>query len=625
MIRISDYLNLAAQDSSCHSIEIYDGFSHNIILRVEGTEPLGLSRLLERLGIIAQRLYETPIIYENQVIGELRLVRYHRVIYLKFISFLILILIFLIIILIENLTNTRNELESKVLERTEDLKVILDSIGDGVVMTDREGRLLAMNPTAEGISGWTEEESRGKDIGEIFPLAGDGPKENLEHTVQRIINSGEKISFTPQSLLISRSGKMIRISESGAPVYSAERKIIGAVIVIKEISEEYELQRKLQQNRKMEALGQMAGGIAHDFNNLLAGIVGASDLIALAAKDDENISGLNSLVLETAQRAGSLIKKLLTFAREKPPLVDQVEVNGILVESVDMLRRTINKNITITSDLWDKPLFVQGDITLLQNVIMNLCINSSHAMPEGGDLILRTRQVELGEEYCRLSFFDLEKGAFCELIVEDTGVGIPHKNLEKIFDPFFTTKEPGKGTGLGLSAAYGTVRQYKGEIKVYSEKDRGTRFNILLPLSGEKAKANGEIPKDYIRGKGTILVVDDEESIRKTTGSLLEFLGYQVITAKDGREGLDKLTPQVDGVSLDMIMPVMDGKACFHELKKLRPDLPIIIASGFSHDRGWSDLAENRADGFLLKPFKGIELSHVLNDILNSREEKHEK
>ncbi|MDC7220778.1 MAG: response regulator [Spirochaetales bacterium] len=630
-IRISDYIDLASHDSSCHSIQLFDNYSREAIKKAVGPEQPPLTKLFIKMGIIGTREYQTPIIYGDRLIGELKQIRYHKNIFVNLIVLFILTLLFLVVILIINLLEARRELETKVQTRTadlsrevesrkkaeEDLSVILNSIGDGVVMVNRQGKILSMNPTAEKLSGWTEEEATGKPIDEVCPLHDDLTNEELKHPVEEILTTERTVNLSLQPLLNSRREESYRLSESGSPVLSPEDEVIGAVIVFRNISEEYELQKKLQQNQKMEALGQLAGGIAHDFNNLLAGIINASDLIGLAVKGNENATHLNELVVETAYRAGDLIKKLLAFAREKPPTLSTVEVNAIIRESVEMLGRTINRNITIQEELTEEPLHVLGDHSLLQSVIMNLSINASHAMPEGGDLFLKTSKARLDVQYCQMSQFELEPGQYCELIVEDTGSGISRKLLEKIFDPFFTTKEQGKGTGLGLSAAYGTVRQYKGEIKVYSELGKGTSFHIFLPLTEVEETIKVEQSREYIHGSGTILIVDDEEVIRKTTQSLLEYLGYTVITAENGLDGLEKITQPIDLVILDMNMPVMDGKTCFFKIKEIKSDLPIIVASGFSQHSGWSDLAENKADGFLVKPFKGFELGQLIHKILN--------
>jgi CheY-like chemotaxis protein len=366
----------------------------------------------------------------------------------------------------------------------------------------------------------------------------------------------------------------------------------------------------------MDALGQLAGGVAHDFNNLLGGIVSASEMIGMWTAEDERISKLNDMVIKTALRAGDLVKKLLAFAREKPPAVGTVELNAVVRESLDMLDRTLDKTIRINQKLSDEGFTVLGDVSLIQSAVMNLCINASHAMPEGGDLFVSTGKVDLDEPYCRLSSFDLKPGAYSELIVEDTGTGISKKNLERIFDPFFTTKEQGKGTGLGLAAVYGMVRQYKGEVKVYSEEGRGTSFHLFLPLSEKQKESDLAPSREYVKGSGTILVVDDEEILRFTTRSILEDLGYKVVTAENGREALEKADPSIDLAILDINMPVMDGQSCFLQLKQVHPALPVIFCSGFSKYNSRFEEVVSQAQGFLVKPFKGFELSQLIHRIL---------
>ncbi|MDC7224561.1 MAG: response regulator [Spirochaetales bacterium] len=631
MIRLTEYLELAAHDKSCAVIEIYDNYSEDLILRALAPDQTGLVNLLIAARLIGQREYEVPIIYMEEVIGKLRMIRYNKNIFTHGWAFFLLFLLYIATILLMNLLKAREDLEYKVRERTadlqkevdsrkkaeEDLNVVLNSIGDAVMTVDKNGLILTLNRKAEELSGWSAKDAFRRSVDKIFPLRDDLTDRISLHPVGTAIESGETVTIASPPLLTSREGHIYRIYESVSPVLSPMREIIGAVIVLRDITVEFEVHHRLQQSRKMEALGQLAGGIAHDFNNLLGGIINASELIGFRIKDDEKVNYLNKLVIETAQRSGELINKLLAFAREKPPVMGTVELNGIIRDTSEVLKRTLNKNITLRENLVESELNILGDRSLLQSIIMNLCINASHAMPEGGEIYMETGFNELDETYCRMSQFDLKPGSFIRLVVEDTGTGIPKGILEKVFDPFFTTKEQGKGTGLGLSAVYGTVRQYNGEIKVYSEEGKGTSFHIFFPLSEAVENRGASLSKESVRGRGKILVVDDEETLRFTTKTLLEHLGYEVVTAENGEEALKKIDLPLDLVILDMNMPVMDGKTCLGHLKKRKPHLPVIIASGFSRNINSGEIG---AEGFLKKPYQSYELSQLIHNILAKKE-----
>lgn len=501
---------------------------------------------------------------------------------------------------------------SKRLEESEEaFKKIVNSSTAGILFCklDEHGNLAITmsNSMAEVILRKDIGSHLGESLHEVFPqlTTGDNLKNLLNVAIQ-----GDRWD---KDILSFKEGESLYFLE----IHAFQTGPGTATLFITDNSERIEFQRKLSQNQKMEALGQLAGGMAHDFNNLLGGIIAASELITKNIQDNEMVEELNEMVISTSFRASDLIKKLLTFARETPTKLETVELNGVIQESLGMLRRTLDKRITIKENLSEASHFIQGDTSLIQSAIMNICINASHAMPEGGDLYISTKKVLLDENYCSSNQFALEPGVFADLTIEDTGSGIPKKVLDKIFDPFFTTKETGKGTGLGLAAIYGMVHQYKGEIKVYSEVGKGTSFHIILPISDNEIAGTASVSsKEYIHGSGTILVIDDEEIIRYTTQTMLEDIGYHVLTAENGRNGLEKAENPIDLVILDMNMPVMDGKTCFHKLKKINPDLPVIISSGFSRVREWDEFLHTKNVAFLEKPIRGYELSQLIHKLL---------
>jgi len=399
----------------------------------------------------------------------------------------------------------------------------------------------------------------------------------------------------------------------------------AVVAVVRDITErkaaeakEQHLQEQLHQSQKMDAIGQLAGGIAHDFNNALAGIIGASELIRYADNLTAEQREFIELIINAADRAGDLTKKLLTFSRKGSKASSAVDCSKIVSDTVALLSHTINKNITVSMENHAIHSSVIGDNSLLQNAFMNMGINASHAMPNGGELTYTLENLELDEEYCEVSPFEIKPGEYLEISIRDTGTGMSPEIQSRIFEPFFTTKEAGKGTGLGMSAVYGTVQEHGGAITVYSEVGTGTVFHIYLPVTTETVKR--EIDEETVAvGSGTILVIDDEELIRVTASAMLRSMGYQVILATNGQEGVDtfrEAKEEVDLIILDMIMPVMGGREAFGKLREIRSDIPIVISSGFSKEEDLSELKKQGASGFLNKPFRKAELAEMVRATL---------
>jgi len=374
------------------------------------------------------------------------------------------------------------------------------------------------------------------------------------------------------------------------------------------------IQSQLHQSQKMKAIGQLAGGVAHDFNNNLAAIIGASELMLGAENLTDKQRKYLNMTLAAAERAASSTKKLLVFSRRGQEASSPVDCLTIAEETVELLRQTVDKAITISLDNRALQSVVIGDESELQSALMNIGINAAQAMPDGGELSYTLENLDLDEEYCHASPFAIKPGMFLKITVQDNGCGIPPELAARIFEPFFTTKEQGKGTGLGLALVYGTIQKHGGAVTVYSEVGSGTVFHLYLPLTNERACPKSEAPP-ILQGRGTVLVVDDEELIRNTAAALLESLGYQVILATNGQEGVDtfrKAKDEINLVILDMIMPVMGGHEAFTQLRQIDPSIPVLIASGFAKEEDMAKLKEQGANGFLNKPFNKAKLMEML-------------
>jgi signal transduction histidine kinase/ActR/RegA family two-component response regulator len=398
-----------------------------------------------------------------------------------------------------------------------------------------------------------------------------------------------------------------------APIHGENNEFFGRVWFFRDITrlkkaeiERENLQRQFYQSQKMEAVGQLAGGVAHDFNNSLAAIMGAADLASMENIEIEEQREYLRMILTAAKRAGDLTRKLLAFSRKGTKEMSLLDAGAVVNDTVGLLRRTIDKRISIVIENNAENTLVDGDDGLLQNAFMNLGINASHAMQDGGTITFTLANTELAEEYCASSTFDLRPGPYLTISVRDTGCGMPFEIVTRIFEPFFTTKKEGEGTGLGLAAVYGTLQDHHGAITVYSEVGAGTIFHVHLPLS-EQTDAPRSVMETPIRnGTGTILLIDDEDPIRATTKAILTKNGYTVEVAANGRDGFDVFLlsqGKFDLVILDLIMPHRGGRETFTKIREIDPNIPVILSSGFSKEEDLQAMREKGISGFLQKPF----------------------
>lgn len=512
----------------------------------------------------------------------------------------------------------RLRVQEELRRSEENLRITLQAIGDAVIVTDTSGCITRMNPVAEELTGWPETEAIGRDLLDVFNIINNDTRGPVVNPVDRIITSGETTILPKSTILVSRSKHEYHIADSGAPIRSKEGDVVGVVIVFRDMTEELRMHEQLTQTQKLDAIGQLASGIAHDFNNMLGGIIGSTELLQLHLSDDPVSEKYLSIILESAQRAADLAKKLLAFSRQQAQSSTPVDVHQAVLKAISILESTIGKQVRIETNLAAKSHMIVGDCSQLVNVFLNLGINGWHAMPDGGVLSFSSRVTELTTAYCNLSPFSLIPGEYIEVQVRDTGCGIPKDVMHRIFEPFFTTKEQGKGTGLGLSAAYGTIQQLKGAITVYSVYGKGTCLHLYFPLTRDGA---AQLTRDVqpVRGEGLILLVDDESVMRLTGESWLREFGYDVLLAENGRKGVELFKQNAANIKLvimDMIMPEMSGRECFFEIKKHKPDVLVILSSGFSLNEDVQDLKEQGLAGFIKKPFSGIELSHIVAEAL---------
>ncbi len=395
--------------------------------------------------------------------------------------------------------------------------------------------------------------------------------------------------------------------------------INGFILMSEDITEKLNIENELRHARKMESLGQLSGGIAHDFNNLLTGIMGAVEVIRDTDEFSKDAKEFLDIIFQTSLRAADLTSKLLLFSRKSKKELKTIDLHELLNQTKTLLERSVNKKINILADFSADSSLLYCDSSQLQNVILNMGINASHAMTTDGTLKFSTRNVSYkAEEVNEIS--DLVKsGRYIELNIEDDGCGIHPENLKRIFEPFFTTKKEGEGTGLGLSAAYGIIKEHNGFIKVESDHGVGTTFKILLPIY-ECMEEEKENCSESTRGQGTILLADDEEIVRITLQKILEYLGYKVITTKNGAEAINVFKQKresIDIIILDMTMPIMDGKEAFKHIRDIDQEISVIILTGYINEHTLKLMRNIGNFSLVNKPFQKDELSKILSELLN--------
>jgi PAS domain S-box-containing protein len=499
-------------------------------------------------------------------------------------------------------------------ERERHLQTTLDSIGDGVIILGGDGRVQDMNPVAEALTGWSQAEARGQVHAQVVQFLDPEDRGRRVDLVTPTLEARGAQGVVNPHLLVARDGSERQVVSNAAPLSEGGGGLTGVVLVMRDLTQFMELEGQLRQSQKMDAIGQLSGGVAHDFNNLLAAIQGSADLLSLHVSREPTLRGYLAVIQEGTRRAADLTAKLLAFARKGKVVSTPLDVHGVLRDALQLLQRSIDPRIRVEVTLGARQSVIVGDPTLLENVFLNLGINARDAMPGGGTIRYRTRNVRVEVPEADRPPFHLMAGDYLEIQVEDTGGGIPAQVLPKIFDPFFTTKPVGKGTGLGLAAAFGTLKDHHGAIKVTTELGKGTTFTLLLPLSREvEVKAAPEA--EPVPGAGCVLLIDDEPIVRSTASQLLASLGYSVLLAEDGIAGVATFQQhhdRIDLVMLDMVMPRLGGKETLARLREIQADVKVILCSGFDLQGQLEEVLSQGSIGFLHKPYRRCELAEAL-------------
>jgi two-component system, cell cycle sensor histidine kinase and response regulator CckA len=504
--------------------------------------------------------------------------------------------------------------------------LISENVEDLIAVVDVSGNRLYNSPSYERILGYSPLELKhSAGLEQVHP---DDRERVIEASREaRRTGIGRQLEYRFKH----KNGAWRILESTASTVRNAKGEIDQLVIVNRDVTERKKSEEvlrlkeeQLRQSQKMEAVGRLSGGIAHDFNNLLGVIIGYSDVLEMKLEGNDALRKNVTEIKKAGTRASSLTRQLLAFSRQQVLQPKLLDLNSVVNDLAKMLRRLIGEDIEV--EISGDPALgkVKADHSQIEQVIMNLVVNARDAMPDGGKLTIQTSNVEIGDDVMA-KYPYVQRGSYVQLTVEDTGVGMDAATMTHIFEPFFTTKEQGKGTGLGLATVYGVVKQSDGYVWVDSELGRGTKFRICLPLAvrGIVAQTPEEAPVKAPRGSETVLLAEDEDSLRELISDLLEQNGYHVLVASCGAQALEIAQEYEGAIHLllsDVVMPGMGGPVLAKNLADVRPETKVLFMSGYTefHSAGSSHLPQDAP--ILQKPFSNDMLIREVGNALGVRE-----
>lgn len=501
-------------------------------------------------------------------------------------------------------------------ESEEKYRTLIEQSEDAIYLLYNR-RLELVNSKFQTMFNISPEQARQENF-DIMLLVAPDSRPVVEERIRRI-ESGEELSPKYEFTAVSTDGREIEVE--AAVSYIRYKDGMATQGVLRDITERKRLEEQLRQAQKMEAVGQLAGGVAHDFNNLLTIINGYCDLLLLLDLQQELVNPISQIKM-ASERAGRLTNQLLTFSRKQIIKPEIVNLNRLIADHTKMLGRLLSESIEIVTNFDPGLWTIKADPGQMEQIIMNIAINARDAMPSGGKLTIETRNAEIIKEDTG-QFPGMHTGCYVKLSISDSGLGMDEETRSHIFEPFYTTKERNKGTGLGLATVYGIVKQNNGFIYVFSKRGKGSTFKIFLPRAGEKGRRSKaqKAATEKLTGNETILLVEDDQTVRNVTSASLSYYGYKVITAANGEEALSIYKKHHRNISLvlsDVIMPLMNGREMASNIHKDYPEQKILFFSGYTDNRVVRESILKEGMDFIQKPYSHEELARKVRTLLDS-------
>ena len=513
----------------------------------------------------------------------------------------------------------KQELKIQLKSSEEKFRSIAYYALDSILLVELDGTVSFWNKAAEKQFGYTPEEAIGRRIQELVI-----PKQYLSEFNRKFRNYGFPDQDRPESeptefMAQNRKGTEFPIEITISPVSINDE--VCLVVIIRDITNRKIAEEQLRQSQKIESVGQLAGGVAHDFNNILTGIIGFADLAAELLTEENTAYPYIDAIIKRADDAATLVQQLLAFSRKQILDTRIIDLNKTLSHSSEFMAKILHDDISLRTDLDARLHSINADPTAIQQIITNLCLNSQAAMPEGGEILVKTENVTLDIDFCR-SHQGLKPGDNICLTIADTGIGMPDDVKQRIYEPFFTTKETGKGTGLGLSMVYGLVKQHHGYIYCESHVGQGTTFSLYFPRSYEdQVQEDIKIIHQAAAGSETILIVEDDMDVLTILKSILERQGYTTLVAVNGRDAMcivEKDYGRINLIVSDIVMPEMSGTELFEEVQANYPDIEFLLISGHASTTSEKfTISDNMA--FLQKPFTAKQLNKKVRKLLDAK------
>ncbi len=508
----------------------------------------------------------------------------------------------------------QKQAEQSLRESEENLRTTLDSIGDAVIATNINHSIVRLNPVAEQLTGWTEEEALGKSLLQVFNIVNKETRQIAENPVEKVLKTGRVVGLANHTVLVAKNGRESQIADSAAPIYDHNGAITGVVLVFRDVTEEYLMREELQKMQQLEKIGTLAGGIAHDFNNILSGIFGNIALAKRRAEENHPCVKYLDQAEVSANRAKNLTGKLLTFAKGGEPIKDYISLSDLVKEVAEF--DLSGSNIKLVFDYPDDLWATKVDKGQIQQVFSNLVINASQAMPKGGHIYIQLKNEEHKNDLTIIT----RPGKYVQATLRDEGEGIDEKNLHRIFDPYFSTKQTGRG--LGLATVNSIIHKHGGHINVDSKKGQGTTFTLCLPAEDEKLSPEFSQPQEdtFLDKQGLkVLLMDDERTIRTLTTEMLYNLGCTVESTDAGKAAIELYSQALeDGAPydlaiLDLTIPGdIGGKDAIKEILALDPQAKAIASSGYADDPVMSNHTNYGFTGVAAKPYTQEELKGAI-------------